>query len=546
MFATPVGLPRTSITAIKILILGLTARHAACYNEAAYPLCTEIVIQMVSNNPVAGNDEPIEGGSPLAVPNDEAVAAASSATADMQGETPITSAELPVEPAAHLDALNADDPVDNAKDEVSEEAAQTLTEAMLDQHAEPRLRKGEILEGVVASTTPTEILIDLGTKAEGVVSGKELERMDRETLEKLKPGEKVLVYVLNPENKAGRVVLSLSRAAEEYDWRQAEELRQSGEVYYGKIDGYNKGGLIVRFGRVRGFVPESQVSRDRRQRAHGTDPQEKWDSMRGEDITVKVLEVDRGRNRLILSERDAAPKMREAKKEALLDNLQIGQRITGRVKSLADFGAFVDVGGADGLVHLTEMSWKHVTKPADILKVGQEVNVEVISIDRDRRRIGLSIKRTEEDPWMAVTRKYHIGDLVQGTITKLTKFGAFARLVENPEIEGLIHISELAPQRVGHPKEVVREQDVLTLRVVKIDPENRRLGLSIKKVASPDYAEADYKRATDPTFDYVDFEAATLKEEERRRAERKKGGGKKGKKGGKGEFGFEEFDDDYR
>jgi small subunit ribosomal protein S1 len=147
---------------------------------------------------------------------------------------------------------------------------------------------------------------------------------------------------------------------------------------------------------------------------------------------------------------------------------------------------------------------------------------------------------------MAVTRKYHIGDLVQGTITKLTKFGAFARLVENPEIEGLIHISELAPQRVGHPKEVVREQDVLTLRVVKIDPENRRLGLSIKKVASPDYAEADYKRATDPTFDYVDFEAATLKEEERRRAERKKGGGKKGKKGGKGEFGFEEFDDDYR
>ncbi|MFN7210588.1 MAG: S1 RNA-binding domain-containing protein, partial [Aggregatilineales bacterium] len=196
------------------------------------------------------------------------------------------------------------------------------------------------------------------------------------------------------------------------------------------------------------------------------------------------------------------------------------------------FGAFVDVGGADGLVHLTELSWKHVAHPKDVLHVGQEVEVEVISVDRERKRIGLSIKRCEEDPWTVIARTYKIGQLVQGTITKLTKFGAFARLVDNPEIEGLIHISELAAHRVNHPKEVVKEGDVLTLRVVKIEADQRRLGLSLKKVTSPDYADADYRRAMDP--DFADFEAGSLKDDERRRSERKKG--KRGKRGGKADF----------
>src|SRR6185436_6873579 len=332
----------------------------------------------------------------------------------------------------------------------------------------------------------------------GVISGKELERMDRETLDRLKVGEQVLTYVLIPEDKNGNIVLSLTRALEEQDWRRAEALHETGEIYQGKIDGYNKGGLIVRFGRVRGFVPESQVSRDRRRRAEGTDPQEKWAGMRGEDISVKVLEVDRARNRLILSEREAAPQMREQQKERLLDELQVGDVKVGRVKSLADFGVFVDVGGADGLVHLTELSWKHITHPREILKPGQQVEVEVISIDRERKRIGLSIKRREEDPWVVISRQYEIGQLVQGTITKLTKFGAFARLVDNPEIEGLIHISELANHRVIHPKEVVNEGESLALRVVKIDPEQRRMGLSLKRVSSPEYLDTDYRRATEP------------------------------------------------
>jgi small subunit ribosomal protein S1 len=220
---------------------------------------------------------------------------------------------------------------------------------------------------------------------------------------------------------------------------------------------------------------------------------------------------------------------------------------------VADFGAFVDVGGADGLVHLTEMSWQHITHPRELLKVGQEVDVEVISIDPERKRIGLSMKRVAEDPWVAIARNYSVGQLVQGTITKLTKFGAFARLVDAPEIEGLIHISELSDRRVAHPKEVVNEGEVLTLRVVKIDQEERRMGLSIKRVDSPEYLESDYRRAVNrpapaapqpQAYDVADMESAMLKDDERRRADRKRKGKGSGKRGGR-DFDEEDYSDDY-
>jgi small subunit ribosomal protein S1 len=524
---------------------------------------------MESNKPVVGSGEPEQDVSPTAAPSAEAVNNGAS-HAEMPASSDQTAPDQPTSDAGSTQETlpqHEHNPVSEPEAEAAatlspdqeqvvqaEVAPESPMQTLLDQQpGEPQVKKGDILDGVIAQTTPTEILVDLGLKSEGVISGKELERMDRDMLDRLKVGEKVLAYVLIPEDKNGNVVLSLTRAAEEQDWRRAEELRQSGEVFGGKVDGYNKGGLIVRFGRVRGFVPESQVSRDRRRRAEGNDPQEKWGQMRGEDILVKVLEVDRGRNRLILSEREAAPLVREQQKERLLDELQVGDVKTGRVKSLADFGAFVDVGGADGLVHLTELSWKHVTHPREVLKVGQPVEVEVISIDRERKRIGLSIKRREEDPWMAIARQYQIGQLVQGTITKLTKFGAFARLVDNPEIEGLIHISELADHRVNHPRDVVSEGESLALRVVKIEPQQRRMGLSLKRVSSPEYLDADYRRATSPAEeapeassqeppvgDYVDYEAATLKNEDRRRADRKKG-----KKGKKGKDEFDEFEDEF-
>jgi small subunit ribosomal protein S1 len=223
----------------------------------------------------------------------------------------------------------------------------------------------------------------------------------------------------------------------------------------------------------------------------GDTPEELYGSMVGHAITVKVMEVDRGRNRLILSERMATRELRDKRKESLINDLNVGEVREGSIVSLEDFGAFVDVGGAEGLVHLTEISWSHVTHPRDILQIGQKVRVEVISVDRDRNRIGLSIKRQEADPWDEVATTYQVGDLVQGTVTKLTKFGAFARLVDAEEIEGLIHISELSEERVNHPRDVVNEGEKLTLRVVKIDVKNRRLGLSVKRVNSAEYLDHD-------------------------------------------------------
>jgi small subunit ribosomal protein S1 len=533
---------------------------------------------MESNIPIVGGSEPASNAQPAATPAAE-VNNLTSVNPNLPDQ-PIETTETPVadpvavvadEPAAEAPVPAAAetpdhvDPVDHASTEEIDhyDPDNAGLEAHNPDHdedgpdgvvSEGGLRKGDIIEGTIVSASPTEVLVDIGQKTEGVIQTKELDQITAAELELLKVGEKVLVFVVNPEAREGHAVLSITRAREEQDWRDAEALRQSKGVYNGKVDGYNKGGLIVRFGRVRGFVPESQISRERRQRAEaaGT-PDNKWAGMRGEDIGVKVLEVDRARNRLILSEREAAPQRRELMKVQLLDELQVGDVRVGRVKSLAEFGAFVDVGGADGLVHLTEISWKHVAHPQDVLKVGQEVKVEVISVDRDRKRIGLSIKRQEEDPWMALASQYAIGDLVQGTITKLVKFGAFARLVDNPEIEGLIHITELADRRVVHPRDVVNEGDVLTLRVVKIEGDRRRIGLSLKRVNSAAYVDRDYARATNtptpppPISDVADFEAASLRSEEDRRRERRKpagggggggaggGGAKKGRRGGRGD-----------
>jgi small subunit ribosomal protein S1 len=354
------------------------------------------------------------------------------------------------------------------------------------------LRRGTVVEGTVTTTSPTSVYVDIGEKTDGVIPGRELERMNKETLDLLKPGAKISVYVVNPHTTEGEILLSLNRALEELDWRRAEEYKESMQVYESHIAGYNKGGLIVRFGRVRGFVPQSQLGADRRKTMSGETPEERWGKMVNETIAVKVMEVDRSRNRLILSERAAARESRENRKESLINHLEVGEVRTGRVVSLVDFGAFVDIGGAEGLVHLTELSWTHVTHPKDLLQVGQEVKVEVISVDPEAKRIGLSMKRQAADPWDTVATTYAIGQLVKGNVTKLTKFGAFIRLVDVPEIEGLVHISELSDQRVNHPREVLNENETVTLRVVKMDIENRRLGLSLKQVNSAEFLDMDW------------------------------------------------------
>ncbi len=383
--------------------------------------------------------------------------------------------------------------------EEAEDAAEYGTEDAAEEEAAPEapFRRGDVVEGTVVETSPTEVLVRLEDDSIGVVASRELERMDRSALESLKVGSTVNAFVLKMKGQDGRPVLSLARAEEENNWRLAEQHFQNKDVYFSKVAGYNKGGLIVRFGKVRGFVPASQISRERQQRTATGSPEERWGQMVGEDIAVKVVEIDRARNRLILSERAAAREWREKQKLHLLDDLTVGTVRRGRVISVADFGAFVDLGGADGLVHLTEITWQHITHPREVLEVGQEVEVQVINIDRENKRIGLSMKRREDDPWLRIVRQYEIGQLVQATVTKLTKFGAFARLVDAPEIEGLIHISELADYRVSHPREVVLVGDVVTLRIIKINIDQRRLGLSLRQVDSAKFMDQDWQAIAD-------------------------------------------------
>ena len=352
-------------------------------------------------------------------------------------------------------------------------------------------KQGEIRTGMIASISPGQILVSVGTKSEGIINGREYEAIPADELADLQVGQEVPVYVINPEDSSGNVVLSYVRAREEMSWKDADTLMDSKESFHSKIIGYNKGGLIVPVGGLRGFVPASQVSLSRRAAMTGDTPEARWSKMIGEEIDVCVIEVDRERRRLILSERQASTETRESIKERVIDELHEGEIRSGRVTSLAEFGAFVNISGADGLVHLSEISWDRIQHPSEVLKVGQDVKVKVISIDRDKKRIGLSIRQLLEDPWSHKAAKYQVGQLIEGTITRLTKFGAFARIED--DIEGLIHISEIHDKRIEHPKEVLKEGDVVTLRVIKVDPDNHRIGLSLRRVESMAYADMDWE-----------------------------------------------------
>jgi small subunit ribosomal protein S1 len=350
---------------------------------------------------------------------------------------------------------------------------------------------GEIRKGMIASISPSQILISVGAKSEGVVAGRELEQLTAEERAELKVGQEVSVFVLNPEDQNGNVVLSFKRAQEEMSWENVEKMIADETVIDTKIIGFNKGGLIVAVGNLRGFVPSSQISGVRRAQSSGDTPEQRWQKMVGQAISVRIIEVDRERRRLILSERSTNTESRSSMKDRVISELEEGKTYTGKVTSLADFGAFVNVNGADGLVHLSELSWDRLQHPKEMLEVGQEVKVKVINIDRDKKRIGLSMRALQDDPWKNRVEKFSVGQLVEGVITRLTKFGAFARL--EGDIEGLIHISEISENRIEHPKEILKEGDVVNLRVIRIDPEQRRIGLSMRKVDSAQYVDGDMK-----------------------------------------------------
>ncbi len=432
---------------------------------------------------------------PVAVEAYEAVATQESSADDAE-ESESSAASDPAEPEAAQPEESATEMAVAPKDsEAAPAAGKKHAKKTQQPEAESRFKRGEIHHGVISSTKPTAVTIDLGDGDEGIVPGRELELMTRKMLESLVVGAEVDVYVVNPRNHRGETVLSINHALEEIDWRNAEDYAKSKEVYEALIGGYNKGGLIVRFGRLRGFVPQSQLAEDRARSMSGATPEERYGPMVNQPIGIKVMEVDRHRNRLILSERAALREVRQARKEALIAQLKVGDVRKGVVVSLENFGAFVDIGGGEGLVHLSELAWGHITHPRQAVNIGDEVEVEVISVNPEAKRIGLSRRRVISDPWDEVATALRRGQLVRGRVTKLTKFGAFARLIDHDAVEGLIHISELSGERVTHPREVVNRGDELVLRIVKIDIKDRRLGLSLKSVNSTEYLDLDWEMA---------------------------------------------------
>jgi small subunit ribosomal protein S1 len=352
------------------------------------------------------------------------------------------------------------------------------------------LKHGDVVEGTVVRIDPDEILVDFGGKSEGVVSNRELvgRRGGRDggddSRPEIKVGDEVLVYVLQPESPEGHAVLSLRRAGLERKWRAMQERFEAGEIVEARVIDHNKGGLIVDLG-VRGFVPISQIvdfprrPRDEQPRDAAQEIAEKLQPFVGRTLRLKILEVNRKANRLILSEKVALYEERREKRDELFSSLQVGQRVTGTVRSIAPFGVFIDLGGIDGLVHKSELSWNKVNNPETAYAIGEEVEAEVIDINHERGRISLSIRRLQPDPWQESVAKYKIGDLIDGTVTKLVNFGAFVRVEEG--LEGLIHISELSNQRVAHPGDVVKEGEVLKLKIISLDSERHRLGLSLKQ-----------------------------------------------------------------
>jgi len=355
------------------------------------------------------------------------------------------------------------------------------------------LSSGSVRKGTIVRVTPTEILVDIGAKSEGIISDRELERVGKEALAKLTVGDEILVYVVRPEDEEGHVVLSFSRAQQERDWLKAEELLKSQEVFEGLVAGFNRGGVTIKVGRLRGFVPTSQLVSVQSMSQDGASDnlEARLADLVGKKLKLKVVEMDQKRNRLILSERQANRDWRKQAKERLLSELKKGDKCSGIVTSMSDFGAFIDLGGADGLVHLSEITWGHINHPGEVLKIGQRVEAYVLNVDMERRRIGLSLRRLQPEPWSVVHERYAVGQLVDATITKLTNFGAFARLDDG--IEGLIHLSELSEKRVGHARDVLREGQRMKLRIIRIDPQRRRIGLSLKQAPEEEYTEMDWR-----------------------------------------------------
>lgn len=359
-------------------------------------------------------------------------------------------------------------------------------QALLEQGGYDMPQRGDIREGTIISVSPQEIVIDLGLKREAIVPASDLSRLEKSALAEIVEGTTWPVYILQPSDREGNLIVSLSRALQEKDWLVAQETMDSNEMFEALVTGHNSGGLEVEFGKLRGFVPASHISTLPRDLSE-EERKAQLAAYVGKMVPLKIVEVDRKKRRLIMSERAAHRRWQREHRKQLLDEIEIGEVRTGIVRSLANFGAFVDLGGADGLIHISELAWFPVAHPSEVLKLGQPVEVKVLRIDKPRERVGLSLKRVQPDPWSSVEQLYSAGELVEAVVTRVSDFGAFVRLRSG--VEGLLHVSEMADIRPDHPQSLVSPGDLLLLRVLRIEPERRRIGLSLRQVSETEWAE---------------------------------------------------------
>ena len=360
------------------------------------------------------------------------------------------------------------------------------------------VRRGDVVEGVVMrADTSDGLYVNIGQKSEAHVPVNEMRTVEIDDLATLVGGS-IIAMVVRPESGDNPALLSVDRAIGEQGWRYLEKAMEAGEVIEGKIAGFNRGGSIVEVEGVQGFVPMSQLVSVPRERFRlyqdeaDSLSQEEHESLQnaqtaelGKEIKMKVLEVNRSRNRAIFSERQAVQESRDAIKARLIQELEEGEVRNGVVTGISSFGAFVDLGGADGLIHISELSWSMVNTPEEVVSVGQKVDVFVLRVDAENKKIALSLRRLQPEPWETINERHNTGDIVNATVTKLTNFGAFARVEDS--IEGLIHISELSARMINHPREVVREGDQVQVKILRIEPERRRLGLSLKQASEERY-----------------------------------------------------------
>ena len=366
--------------------------------------------------------------------------------------------------------------------------------ALLDaSFAQKQPDRGDIVVGTVLAVDNQGLIVDIGLKRDGIVPRKDIERLGADT-SRYHVGDEINVMIVRIEDEDGNLLLSVSQARQSEDWQRAEELMNNDEPWEGVVTDANRGGLIVPFGNLRGFVPASHVVGLPRG-LNEDDRKNYMVNLVGQKVMLKVIEVNWKRRRLVFSQRDAQRERREARKEVLLDKLQEGEVRKGTVSGLRDFGAFVDLGGADGLIHISELAWHRVKHPKELLNVGDEVTVYVLRLDEEGKRIGLSLKRLQQNPWAQVEEVYHVGQLVEGTISRVAQFGAFVSL--DPGIEALLHVSQMADPQPIDPTLVVHEGQRLLMRVISIEADRQRLGLSLKEVGDDEKTRWLERRRSD-------------------------------------------------